>query len=74
MIAAVAELILLRYAWRMFRPRGLRELLARASASAPLLRQTAFLAGLVGAYLHYYFWDVQLQIASLHSLTVFVPA
>jgi len=27
----------------------------------------------VATYLHYYFWDVQLQIASLNSVTVFVP-
>lgn len=36
------------------------------------LRQTAAFASLAIAYLHYYFWDINLQIASLHSLTVFV--
>lgn len=35
------------------------------------LKQTLMLAGLVGAYLHYYFWDVQVQIASLPHVTVF---
>ncbi len=36
------------------------------------LRQTIAFASLAIAYLHYYFWDVNLQIASMHSLTVFV--
>jgi len=78
--AAIVELILLRLSRRTLRPLiQYRELLARAGAGAPvarqpLLKQTALLTGLVGAYLHYYFWDVQLQIASLHSVTVFVPA
>lgn len=79
MVAATIELILLRYSWRSFQPRlRYRELLARAAAVAPggrvpLFRQTALLAGLAGAYLHFYFWEVHLQIASLNSVTVFVP-
>ncbi len=77
LVTAVAvEGILLRYAWRAWRPQlGLRRLLARAIAARPaqpLLKQTAFLGGLVAAYLHYYFWDVQLQIATLNRVTVFI--
>jgi hypothetical protein len=37
-----------------------------------IFRQTASFAALVIAFLHYYFWDVSLQIASLRSVTVFV--
>ncbi len=36
------------------------------------LRQTVAFASLAIAYLQYYFWDVNLQIASLHSVTFFV--
>ena len=38
-----------------------------------LFRQSLALSALVGAYLQYYFLEVNLQIASMHSLTVFVP-
>ena len=38
-----------------------------------IFRQALTLSALVGAYLQYYFLEVELQIASLHSLTVFVP-
>lgn len=77
-VAAVAELALLYYAWRALGWRlGLREALAGTSAARPvrgsLVRQSSFLLGVVGAYLHYYFWDVYLQIESLNSVTVFVP-
>jgi drug/metabolite transporter (DMT)-like permease len=78
MIAAAVELILLRHVWRTTRRRNrFRDFFARMRAGAhdtrpSLLKQTALLAGLVGTYLHYYFWDVNLQIASLKSVTVFV--
>lgn len=88
-LAAVVEIILLRYAWRAYRPKiELRQLLRRyifapappvarvlpaARAFRSTLKQSGLLAGLVAAYLHYYYWDVQLQIASLNHLTVFVP-
>lgn len=42
------------------------------AARPSTMRQTVAFASLAIAYLHYYFWDVNLQIASLHSLTVFV--
>lgn len=80
MLAAAAELILLRYALRMSGVTA--KLVDQAGAGlaavrwrrwTPMARQTLALSVLVGAYLHYYFWDVQLQIASLHSVTVFVP-
>jgi hypothetical protein len=38
-----------------------------------LLRQSLALSALVGAYLQYYFLEINLQIASLHSITVFAP-
>ena len=78
MIAAAVELILLRHVWRTNRQRNrFREFFVRLRAGGhdtrpSLLKQTALLAGLVGTYLHYYFWDVNLQIASLNSVTVFV--
>jgi hypothetical protein len=89
-LAAAIEIILLRYVWRAYRLKfDFRELLRRyLIAPAPpvarslqaqrafrsTLKQSGLLAGLVAAYLHYYYWDVQLQIASLNHLTVFVPA
>ncbi len=82
MVAAVSESILLRYVWRsqLAPARGrfsgfLRLISLRKSGSMmhPLLRQTMTLGALTIAYLHYYFWDVSLQIASLNSVTVFVP-
>lgn len=90
LLAAVIEIILLRYVWRAYRVKVdflellRRYLIAPASPVArslpakrafrSTLKQSALLAGLVAAYLHYYYWDVQLQIASLNHLTVFVPA
>jgi drug/metabolite transporter (DMT)-like permease len=79
-LAAAIELVLLRRTWRAIKPP------ARSRASAPQPR--AFVAavglsrpkplllllGVVGTYLHYYFWDIQLQIASMPSVTVFVHA
>lgn len=73
--AAAVELVLLRFLWRLSRPRfDFRHRPARPATRAALLKRTALLAGLAVAYLHYYFWDVQLQIASLKSVTVFVRA
>jgi hypothetical protein len=45
---------------------------ARAQLQHSTLRHTAGFAALAVAFLHYYFWDVSLQIASLNSVTVFV--
>jgi hypothetical protein len=47
--------------------------LTRVRAVRPsTLRQTASFAAVAIAFLHYYFWDVSLQIASLRSVIVFV--
>ena len=81
MIAAACEFILLRYSLRTFDAKArYRELLARSGFTArrtgpgpSIAKQALALSALVAAYLHYYFWDVQLQIASLSSVTVFVP-
>ena len=37
------------------------------------MKETALLFGLVAAYIHYYFWDVNLQIARLPHTLIFVP-
>ena len=39
-----------------------------------MVREVALLLILALSYLHYYYWDVQLQIAALRSVNVFVPA
>jgi hypothetical protein len=39
-----------------------------------LVREATLLVLLAISYLHYYYWDVQLQIAALHSVGVFLPA
>jgi len=80
LISAAAELVLLRRSWRFglrrLRPSvhaphpGAAAVVARLSRFRPLL----LLMGLTGTYLHYYFWDIQLQIASMPSITVFVHA
>ena len=75
-IAAAVEVILLRH---VSRKHGLtariRAALARSVLPADrrsMIKQAAFLGGLVAAYLHYYLWDVQLQIAQLNRVTVFI--
>jgi len=80
-VAAVVEALVILYAWRRLGWRfGLRHALAwagpavRASAarSTPL-RRMGLLTVLAASYLHYYYWDVQTQIAMLPTVTVFVP-
>jgi hypothetical protein len=39
-----------------------------------MVREIALLALLAISYLHYYYWDVQLQIAALNSVSTFIPA
>ena len=45
----------------------------RVAASRRVIRETLLLGCLLAAYLHYYYWDVNLQIASLRQVQVFVP-
>ena len=75
-IAAAVEAILLRYVWRRHALKAhVSAFFARTAQRAirrPFLRQAALLGGLVVAYLHYYFWDVHLQIAQLNHVTVFI--
>ncbi|MDH4095987.1 MAG: hypothetical protein OEV81_14525 [Betaproteobacteria bacterium] len=79
-LAAAAELALLRHAWRRhyFSPRRgaspVRPVAGQGRAWLPSMRRPALMVGAAAAYLHYYFWDVQLQIAALPSLTVFARA
>ncbi|HEX9182320.1 MAG TPA: hypothetical protein VF876_03590 [Burkholderiales bacterium] len=76
MLAAAVEALLLRYVWRRH---ALKErilgVVSRTVAPEdwwPVVRRVAFLGGLVAAFLHYYYWDVQLQIAQLNRVTVFI--
>jgi len=78
--AGVAEFLLLRYAWiRLGWRFGLRPALAWTGRGAAVarrptpLRRMGLLTVLAVAYLHYYYWDVQTQIAMLPTVTVFVP-
>lgn len=74
LLAGVCEVMLLRHSLRNFGARVFyRKLLARAGLSAPFAKRASALGALAATYLHYYFWDVHLQIASLNSVTVFVP-
>lgn len=79
-IAAFVALMILRYVRHTVGPRIVFRAPPSASSAATsalrptLLRQTLWQLGLAGAYLHYYFWDVQLRIAALNSVTVFVAA
>jgi hypothetical protein len=76
MIAAAVEAILLRFVWRKHDLKSrILGVIARTAAPEewwPVLRRAAFLGGLVAAFLHYYYWDVQLQIAQLNRITVFI--
>jgi len=80
MCLAVAELLLLR---DILNPRGAQaqwpapvqsSILARSGMPWPsMVKRALALSGISVAYLQYYYLDVQLQIAALHSVTVFVP-
>ena len=80
LLAAAIELVLLRRTWRAIYPRTRsrapaaqpRAVVAAVRLSQP--RPLLLLLGVAGTYLHYYFWDIQLQIASMPSVTVFVHA
>jgi methyl coenzyme M reductase alpha subunit len=39
-----------------------------------MVREVALLAVLAVSYLHYYYWEVQRQIAALGSVRTFIPA
>ena len=39
-----------------------------------MVREVSLLVLLAISYLHYYYWEVQLQIAALQSVNVFIPA
>jgi len=79
-IAGAVEMLLVFVAWRRLGWRfGLRPALAwavagvsRVNSGAAQFKHSALLAGLVVSYLHYYYWEVQTQIAMLPSVTVFV--
>ena len=79
-IAVAAEVLLLRYAWiRLGWRFGVRHALAWTGRGAAMARRNAplrrmgLLSVLAVAFLHYYYWDVQTQIAMLPTVTVFVP-
>jgi len=39
-----------------------------------MVREVSLLALLAVSYLHFYYWEVQLEIAALRSVGVFIPA
>lgn len=39
-----------------------------------MVREVALLALLALSYLHYYYWEVQVEIAKLNSVRIFIPA
>jgi hypothetical protein len=53
---------------------GSRPLTHEMSERRRMVRELALIGLLAMSYLHYYFWDVQLQIAALNSARVFIPA
>lgn len=80
MIAAVGATILARPFLRVLWMRRYPEIKSafvpqfrRTNPPLSLARQTFALSALTGAYLQFYFLDVNLQIASLNSVTVFLP-
>jgi hypothetical protein len=50
-------------------PRGYREHERRR-----MVRELALIALLAISYLHFYYWEVQLEIAALNSVNVVIPA
>jgi hypothetical protein len=50
-------------------PRGYREHERRR-----MVREVALIALLAVSYLHFYYWEVQLEIAALNSVNVVIPA
>lgn len=80
MIAAVCATILarpyLRALWMRRYPEFKSALISLSRRTYPplsLARQTFALGALTAAYLQFYFLEVHLQIASLNSVTVFLP-
>ncbi len=65
---------LANYTHRATTRRALQLYRGRRAPALPLLaRQSLALSALAGAYLQYYFLEINLQIASLSTLTVFMP-
>lgn len=71
-VAAVVELVLLLPSLAKLRPRLRYAELRRATAAPGMLKRVSLQSAAAAAYLHYYYWDVQLQIASLNTVTVFI--
>ena len=80
-IAAVCEYLLLRHAVRTIGAKTVaatvlaqvRRVVRYRGSSRALAKRAIAMSALAATYLHYYFWDVQLQIASLRRVIVFVP-
>ncbi len=53
---------------------GSRPFEHRVEERRRLVRELTLLAMLAGSYLHYYYWDVQLQISGLNAVRVFLPS
>ena len=74
LVAAIVELILLLPSLSSLWPRMRYRELRLATAAPAMLKRVSLLSATVAAYLHYYYWDIQLQIASLNSVTMFISA
>jgi hypothetical protein len=75
------ELLLLRHMLQLFGTREGSSGQGRDGAAGviahywtPAAKRTVALGTLSAAYLQYYYWDVMLQIESMHSVVVFVPS
>ena len=53
---------------------GSRPLQYRVEERRRSVRELTLLGLLAASYLHYYYWDVRLQIAALDSVRVILPA
>jgi hypothetical protein len=80
MCLAAAELLLLRHFLNSRDAPARRAVPVQGSILATIgmpwsamVKRSLALSGMSVAFLQYYYLDVQLQIASLHSVTVFVP-
>jgi len=46
---------------------------AHAATRRRIVRESILLGALIASYLHYYYWDVHLQIASMQQMRVYLP-
>ena len=54
-------------------PARYRRLVISARERRRMVREIALLVVLAFSYLHYYYWEVQLEIAKLNEVRTFIP-